>query len=60
MTDIEKLFDIRGRLLVGIISYDEAKAEAQPIIDDLNKKGQDIAKKHNKRFYGLTFSGIMR
>ena len=60
MTDREKLFDIRGRLLVGIISYDEARIEANPIIERMNKKGRDIAKKHKKRFYGLTFSGLMR
>ena len=56
----ERLFDIRGRLIVGIITYDEAKKEAEPIINELNKKGQEIAKKHKKQFHGLNFSGIMR
>jgi len=60
LTNREKLFNIRGKLLTGIISYDEAKAEAIPIIEEINKQGQVIAKKHKKRFYGLTFSGIMR
>ena len=54
------LQDIRFRMLHGLISYDEAKAEAQPIIDEMNKKGFEIAKKYGRRFKGFTFSSLMR
>lgn len=56
----QAFFDIRGRLLAGLITYDEAKAEAQPWLDEMNAKGEAIAKKHHKRFYPFTFTGVMR
>lgn len=52
--------NIRFRMLKGLISYDEAKVEAQPIIDEMNKKGFEIAKKYGRRFKGFTFSSLMR
>lgn len=60
MDERAALFDIRGRLLIGSISYDQAKSEAAPIIEAMNAKAKAIAKKHNKRFKGFSFSSIMR
>jgi hypothetical protein len=42
------------------ITYDEAKKEAQPIIDAINAKNKEIAKKYNKRPSKLSFAAIMR
>lgn len=51
---------IRGDMLKGIISYDEAKEKAKPYIDEMNKKAKEIAKKYNMRFKKFTFSELMR
>jgi hypothetical protein len=55
-----RIFDIRGRLLSGVITYDKALAEAAPIIESMNIQAKAIAKKHGKQFKGFTFSGLMR
>lgn len=51
---------IRYELMTRKISYDEAKAKAQPIIDEMNKRGFEIAKKYKKRYYGVKFAALMR
>jgi hypothetical protein len=56
----ERIFDIRGRLLSGVITYDKALAESALIIESMNIQAKAIAKKHGKRFKGFTFSGLMR
>lgn len=60
MQEIEKLYEIKMKLLAGIIDYDLAKKEAQPYIDRLNEKGKEIAKKHNRRYVNTNFSMQMR
>jgi hypothetical protein len=60
MKEREELYTIKMKLLSGIISYDDAKIQAQPFIDLLNKKGKEIAKKHSRRFVETTFSSQMR
>jgi len=60
MNDRATLFDIRGRLLVGALSYEQAQKEAAPIIKSMNEKAKAIAKKHGKRFKGFSFSSLMR
>lgn len=51
---------IRAKLIHGVISYDEAKKEAAPIIAEMNKIGAEIAKKYNRRPTIFTFSSLMR
>ena len=60
MNNREMIFDIRGKLLTGLISYDEAKRLATPIIEAMNKEAKDIAKKHGRNFRGFSFSSLMR
>ena len=56
----QAIFDIRGRLLAGIISYDQAKLEAAPIIEAMNAKAKSIAKKHGQKTRAFNFSQLMR
>ncbi len=49
----ENLADIRARMLRGYITVAEAKAEAQPILDEMNTKGKELAKKYSKTFKPL-------
>lgn len=51
---------IRGDMLKGIISYDDAKEKAKPYIAEMNKKAKEIAKKYNMRFKKFKFSELMR
>ena len=46
--------------MTGQITYYQAKEKAQPIIDEMNIKGKEIAKKYNQRFKPFTFSYLMR
>lgn len=55
-----KMQDIRRRMLSGAITYDQAKAEAQPLIEAINAHSAAIAKKYNKRPTKLSFAAIMR
>ena len=55
--DIE---EIKIALACGFISYDEAKMEAKPILDKINKKGKEIAKKYGKNFHPITFTEVIR
>lgn len=54
------LYAIRQQLLVGAISYDEAKRQAMPIIDQINDRSREIAKKHGMKPQLVTFGSIMR
>jgi polyhydroxyalkanoate synthesis regulator phasin len=55
-----KIQDIRKRMLSGEITYDEAKAEADPIIDEIYERAKVIAKKYNQRATRLSFAALMR
>lgn len=52
--------DLRYRLLNGEITYEQARAEAQPIIDRMNARGAEIARESGMRFKPLNFSYLMR
>ena len=55
-----KINYIKGRLREGVIDYDTAKAEAAPVIAEMNAKGAEIAKKYGMRHKPLTFGYLMR
>lgn len=56
----DKIETIRIKMLRGILSYDEAKATAQPIIDQMNEIGRKVAAKYGKRHTDFTFASLMR
>lgn len=51
---------IKNALSLGWITYDEAKEMAQPIIDDINKRAIEIAKKHKVKPGLVNFVSLMR
>ena len=55
-----KIQDIKTRLNCGYISYDKAKEEAKPFIDEMNRIGLEVARKFNKKFNKFTFTTLMR
>lgn len=56
----EKIKDIRRRMVTGVISYEQAKLEAQPIINDINAKAKELAKKYNMKASKVSFAAMMR
>lgn len=56
----DKLYGIRKQMLSGQITYDEAKEQAAPIIEAINTKAKEIAKRHGKRPQLVSFGAIMR
>lgn len=55
-----KIDDIKRKLACGLVDYEQAKKEAQPIIDEMNRLGSEVAKKFGKKFVSFTFSKLMR
>jgi hypothetical protein len=60
MNNREYFFDLRGRILAGVISMDDAEWESMPRIRDMNARARAIAKKHGKRFGGFSFAALVR
>ena len=56
----EEIMRIKRLLERSEISYTEAKSLASPIIEEMNQKAKEIAKKHNKRFTPFSFAMLMR
>lgn len=53
-------YDLKIRLQQRIITYDQAKEEAQTVLDEMNKKGKEIANKHGVKYRPFTFSSMIR
>ena len=51
---------IRRDMMNGVLTYEEAKEKAQPIIDEMNDLARGIAKKYGKKHQDFTFSKLMR
>ncbi len=53
--------DIKRKYLSGQISREEAKKLAKPILDKVNARSAEVAKKHGRRqYYKLDFINAMR
>jgi len=55
-----RIQDIRRRMLSHDITYEQAKAEAQPVIDDINTAAKRLAKKYNLPARKVNFAAMMR
>lgn len=53
-------FDLKGKLLTKQITYEQSIQMAQPVLDEMNKKGVEIAKKHNRKYRKLTYISVLR
>jgi hypothetical protein len=56
----QKIAELKSLYLKGEIELSEAKERAQPIIDEMNIKGLDIAKKYGGNYKKLTFAYLFR
>lgn len=57
----EAIAHIKSLYNRGCISREVAQALAEPVIDRINKRQQEIAKRHGKRSYPKTsFAALMR
>lgn len=50
----------RNAKKLGLITYDQAKKIAQPIIDEMNEKAREVAEKYGQKHRNFTFSALMR
>jgi len=55
-----KIDAIKKMMASGQLSYADAKAVAQPVIDNINDDMAVIAKKHGKRHSKIGFTYLMR
>lgn len=53
-------FDLRGRILSGQISMDNAEQEAKSVIEKMDAKAKAISKRYHKRFAGFSFAALVR
>ncbi len=56
----DRIDEIRVALFRGLLSYDEAQEQAKPVIDEMNRRGREIAKKYGKSFRPFSFAALMR
>ena len=54
-----KILEVKAKMLGGL-SYSEAVKELQPYLNEMNIRGEAIAKEYGKKFKKLTFNYIMR
>ena len=53
-------FDLKGKLLTGQITYEQSITLAQPVLNEMNIKGEAIARKHNRKYRKLTYISVLR
>ena len=55
-----KIGQIKGRYLRDEITYEQAQAEVEPLLVEMNIKGAKIAKEFGKNYKKLTFGYVFR
>lgn len=58
--NLTQIKEIRRLFLSNEITREEARERAQPIIDAIDARGREIAKKHKRRYNPLNFTQLMR
>lgn len=51
---------IKMDLAVGNITYEQAKIQAEPVINRINDKARELARKYNQRPKYVSFGSIFR
>ena len=49
---------LRNSVRVGQVDYEKAKLEAEPLLEELNRRIEKIAKKNKKFFHKAVFSNF--
>lgn len=52
--------EVIARFKTNEITYDQCREQLKPIIDQMNVKGAEIAKKHGVKFHKFNVVGMMR
>ena len=60
MHNVQAIQEIKTALDLGYISYEQARLQAQPIINNINQKAIELAKKYKTKPQLVTFYSIMR
>lgn len=55
----EKIEEVKYLLKRGEVSYDDARHRAEPIIAEMNARGERICKEAKRRWRPFTFSRLM-
>lgn len=55
-----KIADIRCRLLHGLITYEQARTEAEPTLARMNARGAEIARKQGLKYRPLKLGYLLR
>ncbi len=59
--ELGKMIDsIRERLYAGSLSYEAARVEAKPVIEEMNRRARAIARRRNVHPRLFSFSSLMR
>lgn len=56
----DKAKEVVYRFKTGQITYDQCRAELQPIVDEMNEKAREIAKKFGKKHHNFNITSLMR
>jgi len=59
-SNMEMLTRIKEKYMYGTYSREFAELLAKPYINDINRKGKLVAKRHGKKYYDVTFTELMR
>lgn len=57
---IEQIKKIKLLYNTGVYTREIAEMLSKPYLNDINRRGKLVAKKHNKKYYEVTFTQIMR
>lgn len=52
--------EIRGKMLRGEVTFDEAVATLKPLVAEADKRGAVIAKQFGKRYKKISISALLR
>ncbi len=58
--NLKAIESIKKDLATGRLTYDQAKAKAEPIIRQINIRAKEVAKRYNKKPTVFNFVGLMR
>lgn len=56
----QQIANIKRALILGWINYEEAELQAKPVLENINTRGREIAKKYGRKYRDITFAEVMR